>query len=606
MEQHAPTYPQPAEYYPGKRPAPRGTAFYPRKRANKACQVCRARKTKCDNAKPSCSYCVQVGTTCIQSPADLSSFDPASLKILERLDNIENLLLSSATRAVDNSGKAEQISAFYQPRKNATVVNTEEWILYGNVLPERTESVLRWPLFMDEPCGPSSQVLHKPAPDMIAAPSHSGRSLAALLEMEPKNINVIVDNFFRYVHCKNPIIDEMATRRLVNATFLDGLDWSPSSCLAMIICALGSIATPFGSSQNTKPGSEAYQNSRVFFQAAQKRIGLFLVGSDIIGAQCLFLSGVYMVCVFQQFDAWRFFSQALAACQRFPFLVHAPGVASESDISTNIDSPDNYEQAVYWSAWKSERELSMELALPDFKVAHTGSALYPPFFPKPPQPLDSPKNPDAQRQRASWLFYLAEIYLRRLGSSIAEEITTLHQSHASSAEFLLALEPLVSEWEMQIHAWSESLPPDLSVSAPPQEDEVCRFVLRGHLIDMYELVYWPWVMAYIGAVSSPCTPGPEIEENGQKGLQLHLQRIYVNEPGFLHRHHGTVPLIRTCTRSAFVLVAAGLAGCKLPFGWQEAIFKTMELLTTWQDEMTEAGQWLQLLRSENSRLSGPC
>ncbi|KAJ6077363.1 uncharacterized protein N7446_000299 [Penicillium canescens] len=592
-----------AEYHPGKRPAPRGTAFYPRKRANTACQVCRARKTKCDNAKPSCSYCVKVGTTCIQSPVDLSSFDPASLKILQRLDDIEQLLVSS-TAALDLSDKAEDIPTLCQPRSNATGANTGKLVLYGNVLPDRTESVLRWPIFMREPSGPSSQVLRNVVPDTIAAPSHSGCSLAALLEMEPQGINAILDNFFFYVHCKNPILDEIATRRLVNDAFLDGLDWSPSSCLAMVICALGSIATPFGSSQDTKPGSEAYHNSQVFFQAAQKRIGSLLVRSDIIGAQCLFLSGVYMVCVFQQFYAWRFFSQALAACQRLPFLAHAQELASELDISSSPGSPDTYEQAVYWSAWKSERELSMELSLPDFNIAHTGSALYPHFFPNPPQPLGSPKNQGAQRQRASWLFYLAEIYLRRLSSSIAEEITALHQIHASPATFIKALGPMVAEYETQIQAWSESLPAELSATAPPQEDEVCRFVLRGHLIDMYELIYWPWVMAYIGTTFSQGTPDPEIEEKGQKGLQLHIQRIYVNEPGFLHRHHGTVPLIRTCTRSAFVLVAGGLAGCELPSGWQEAISKTMGLLTIWQNEMAEAGHWVQLLQREYGRLSG--
>lgn len=59
-----------------RRPAPRGTAAYPRKRANRACQVCRARRTKCDNKKPSCSFCEKVGAKCITSPTDLSSYVP--------------------------------------------------------------------------------------------------------------------------------------------------------------------------------------------------------------------------------------------------------------------------------------------------------------------------------------------------------------------------------------------------------------------------------------------------------------------------------------------------------------------------------------------------
>lgn len=62
--------PQPSR----RRPAPRGTAAYPRKRANKACQVCRARRTKCDNKKPSCSFCEKVGAKCITTPTDLSSY----------------------------------------------------------------------------------------------------------------------------------------------------------------------------------------------------------------------------------------------------------------------------------------------------------------------------------------------------------------------------------------------------------------------------------------------------------------------------------------------------------------------------------------------------
>jgi hypothetical protein len=57
-----------------RRPAPRGTAAYPRKRANRACQVCRARRTKCDNKKPSCSFCEKVGAKCITTPTDLSSY----------------------------------------------------------------------------------------------------------------------------------------------------------------------------------------------------------------------------------------------------------------------------------------------------------------------------------------------------------------------------------------------------------------------------------------------------------------------------------------------------------------------------------------------------
>lgn len=91
------TQKSPNQHAGQKRPAPRGTAAYPRKRAITACQVCRARRTKCDNLKPSCSFCLKSGAQCIQSSSDLSSFDPASLRILDRLDELERLMLRSST-----------------------------------------------------------------------------------------------------------------------------------------------------------------------------------------------------------------------------------------------------------------------------------------------------------------------------------------------------------------------------------------------------------------------------------------------------------------------------------------------------------------------------
>lgn len=46
--------------------------FYPRKRAILACQVCRRKKTKCDNARPSCGSCQELNIDCRYSD---SKFD---------------------------------------------------------------------------------------------------------------------------------------------------------------------------------------------------------------------------------------------------------------------------------------------------------------------------------------------------------------------------------------------------------------------------------------------------------------------------------------------------------------------------------------------------
>lgn len=60
-----------------KRPRPenpRSAIGYPRKRAVAACQSCRARKIKCNNARPACGRCLSAMIPCVyEDTQDLSS-----------------------------------------------------------------------------------------------------------------------------------------------------------------------------------------------------------------------------------------------------------------------------------------------------------------------------------------------------------------------------------------------------------------------------------------------------------------------------------------------------------------------------------------------------
>ncbi|KFA63722.1 hypothetical protein S40285_07120 [Stachybotrys chlorohalonatus IBT 40285] len=601
---------------PGKRPAARGTAFYPRKRANRACQVCRARKTKCDNRKPACSYCVKVGAICNQSATDLSSFDPASLRILDRLDELENLIKNERR----TPGPAPPLNQSFaspdmrngvphpnQTSSQAASIDDLDNIPLRSILPEKVESLLAWSVFAEDGSQPSPiPDLGSPSPMFFDTPSN--RSNDGLLDLETQ-FKALLDNFFFHVHCKNPIFDESATRRLVNNVMLDGIDWSSQSCLALLILALGRIARPLGPSLDTGPGTQGFVEARTLFNAAQKRIGAVLCQTDIIGAQCLFLSGVYMMCVFRPFQAWRFFSDALAACQILPFLQKAHKVSySEAESSAEPEALGTCEtqaQAIYWSSWKSEREMRADLVLPDFSMPHSTSVLYPPFFPTPPPASQSADTVDSERQRASWLFYLAEISLRRLSSRVCDEIMQLHRSSATSGAFLDDLAALTPLYESQAQQWAESLPPELSIAEPQGEDNICKYVLRGHFINFFETIYWPFVMAHLGSLEAELPSTSHCQSLATKGLHYHIRRIYMNEPGFLHRHHGTYPMIRGCIRSALVLVAAGLLGSDLPLGWHDATSNVIQLLESWGEEVPEFLRWKVFIRQSLFQVNTP-
>ncbi|PVH93544.1 hypothetical protein DM02DRAFT_646404 [Periconia macrospinosa] len=566
---------------PRKRPAPRGSASYARKRAVTACQVCRARRTKCDNLKPSCSFCLKVGAKCIQSSVDFSSFDTASLQILQRLDDLEALVRK--THNVD--GTAEHDDSTYS--------DPEESIDKSWLLPRPIDQILEWEVLrglraQHQPEGPTYPHANSSTTHMTASPPTFGFE-----ELEPHRIKILLDNFFNHVHVKNPVLDEQHTRNVVLKVCMHGIDWSPDACLALLVCALGTIATPLHNEYISRE-SDAYRTAGSFFLAAKKRLGILLAESSLQEAQCLFLAGVYSMHTFARLPAWRYFMQSLACSQTFDSLKTVKqdyGALDEAQRRVVAA-----EQAIYWSAWKSEREVHDELWMPGHKTAEFSIECYPPFFPTPPiherSALATTTAAMEEREQSSWYFYLSEISLLRLRRRLASEIAEFKPP--SGDGFLEALAKGVPDHLQEIGNWAVALPHQVSIASPPEEDGICQFVLRGHLIDVYEMLYWPYVEAAIRPNLPSFTPAA-VQDLATKGLQVHVDRIRVNRRGFRHRHHGTFSMIKACTRSALILLAAaaslatGVSGqtrqsYHLPPEWESAVEEVIQLNQDWQHE----------------------
>jgi Fungal Zn(2)-Cys(6) binuclear cluster domain len=557
---------------PKKRPAPRGTAAYPRRRANRACQVCRARRTKCDNAKPKCGFCQKTGANCIQSAIDLSSFDPASLRILERLDELESVVRETGTASPGDEA----------PRKPPTSSAQRESL--ARLLPASLESLLS--RTEDAPSPSLLKQLQTPSDSLNLFSPSSPLSIA--VELDFRTTNSLLDNFFNYVHVKNPILQEENTRRMVSGICLHGIEWSLESCLALIICALGSCATPFGESSDVSPGSLAYAQSRSYFQAARKRIGLGMSSCTVLEAQCWFLAGVYMMHMFEPFNAWRSFCQSLSCCQGFDFLTET---SSAHDLGRGYADFSTEQQVIYWSAWKSERELRSAIEPPDFALSVSTEALYPTFFPTPPPPSEANQYRALEvafREQFSWYFYLTEISLKRLTSRIADDMLNHPPTKFS---VLRSLASALKERETELAHWIDALPSQMRLEKSADLDDVCLFVIRGHVANVYEMIYWPFLTPYLGLENSSydemAKNDSEMRVLAEKALQAHVDRIILNRPGFKHRHHGTWPMIRSCTRSLMVLIKCATS-LPMPVGWVEAAQEVIELNRYWQLESADA------------------
>jgi len=325
-----------------------------------------------------------------------------------------------------------------------------------------------------------------------------------------------------------------------------------------------------------------------YFNAAQKRIGAVLGNGGVLEAQCFFYCGVYQMTKLQPLRAWRFFVQALACCQEFECAKPAYA-ASETRVFTPQQGLPA-EDCIYWSCWKSELELRMLLELPDFAFDDLS---YPLLFPTPPTTLEG-------KEATSWYFYLSEISLRRLEHRVRDELSNALKADSISlgtnlADSTKAVESLAEEWV-------QSLPPAMSLHTPQGDDDILKFILRGHLLNLWEVIYWPWLEIFINQRLHI----PEIEFYVQKALQVGIDRIRINKPGFRHRHHGTWLMLMSCTRSALSILAAAYfseAATLLPRGWKEAAMDTIDLLRFWQHEAPDVADRLSILEELMSGIS---
>lgn len=223
-------------------------------------------------------------------------------------------------------------------------------------------------------------------------------------------------------------------------------------------------------------------------------------------------------------------------------------------------------------------------------------------------PLEYPTPPEGLRtqREAVWYYYLAEIALRRLSNRI---LNSFHKTNQNQPK--LDTKGL-TDFEEQAAEWIQGLPPNLNfgiVTSPPGSGsglyDNLKFILEGHLLDCYEMMYWPF-MAEVVLNDVPGARNQELEHLAHKSLLYCVQRIQRNEHGFFSRHHGTWLMLRSCTRSALVLIAARKdpkLATLLPNGWEQSVWKVANMLRFWKKESRDSDDRLRIIEKAMSEIS---
>ncbi|KAF7167036.1 hypothetical protein CNMCM5623_000510 [Aspergillus felis] len=558
-------------------------------RRQAACQSCRLRKVKCDKQKPCCSVCKSSGSTCEypEKATENLTLELATRTLLEKIDQLREDI-SDLKDTVYGGGsdegqaRAGRLSA-PTPRSVQTESNTAKTLpglessgdfLQIPACKMSADTVLTWEIFG----GKYSQdtligVLFQSKKAKSSSSSQTNSDVASADEaartsgLQPpddERIPFLIDNFLQNVHTKNPILDVESLVQHGRKCAAHGIGWDGLSCLVLLACALGALAKPFDcpsaaqqsalpcASVNSSPGSRStqvyaqnLQQADAYFTLACRRLGT--LKHTLLGAQCYFFAGVYLMYALRPVLSWQYFFHASVLFNLHlkatygvdESLVGALGVPSQQ-LSAADRKIRRLEHSLYWSCFKSECEFRVELPLPQSELSN---GEYPSLFPSPPSPnaTDGPRSSASQppnrssigsgdmaldplgpfdvdprraeeyelRQHArrlcneeeSWYYYLTEIALRRIGNRIIN--TFFRQDPAS----WLDIKPLLrigQEFEAQVLSWSAHLPPAMQryettslIRAPHLEgSHVSRelsWAVDNRLVEMQTWLYQPFL-----------------------------------------------------------------------------------------------------------------
>ncbi|THC89321.1 hypothetical protein EYZ11_011235 [Aspergillus tanneri] len=413
-----------------------------------------------------------------------------------------------------------------------------------------------------------------------------------------ERIPSLVDQFIQNVHTKNPILNLEALVRSGRQAAEFGLGWDAQSCLVA----------------------------------------------------CHFFAGVYLMYTFRPLAAWNHFYQASTFYRLRLRMID--GLRIDDDLST--DEPvqrgtfvsRHMEQSLYWSCFKSEVEIRVELPLPQSAIAEYE---YPDLFPTPPNlsedypeggsqgtgwsaPWNSSRLANGSHlnqaqtsfevrnhilqlfdEDQSWYYYLTEVALRRIGNRVLNAFYRRGPCMWSSIKPLI---PLALEFESQINAWSANLPPAMRYyednaspgqtrnGFPDTQDSISlelSWAIANRLLEIRLWLYQPFLYFGIhhpigaghraGGTQSSSFTNEELATISalvKSGLNCTVKILEAR--CLRHRHHGIWFDLRALVTSSLIVIAAmrsgnlDVPGIDRRVGLKDHFDGTLEALTYWEDE----------------------
>ncbi|KAH6621711.1 hypothetical protein C7974DRAFT_397016 [Boeremia exigua] len=596
-------------------------AAYPRKRAVAACQLCRVRKVKCNNARPSCGGCLSSQISCVyEDSQDHSAFDPASILILDRLNQVLARLDQGPSSSANTSPTAptpgDSVHASTTATSDLDLAVEQESYDQLRVPSSQTtpDTILSWPVFQRQfPASfTTDSVFEAEVSEDIQDSSQNdhtrfGQKVGGVNE---ECIPKLIKQFLQYVHIKNPVVDMDTIAMYAHTVSEEGIKWDTASCLVILACALGCVARPFRNDPSSPLqctsldyDEDALRQGEAYYNCARRRFGLLKAG--ISATQCHFLAGVYLMYTMRPLSAWSQFRSA-SASYHLHLDFQARRVARYGCAPVSPERR-HLETSLYWSCYKSECELRMELNLPDSSLVNIQ---YPDLHPVPPwtdtssisiEQLGTGKKPrqassdalDLQQQETSWFYYLTEITLRRLRNSVLNTLYVKDYREWTDEQIPYMTRAAI-ELEQQLKEWYNGLPAPLRYENDVIPSEELPWLARGRELEIRIQIYQPFLYYAIHQLCNS-SYGSTVIPLAQKAL---LWSFYVIEEfPTRHRHHGTWYGIRFNISASFLILAAVKSeALSVRSDWQRMMSASIHRLAYWKDEAPGLSEAIEVIQ----------
>lgn len=337
---------------------------------------------------------------------------------------------------------------------------------------------------------------------------------------------------------------------------------------------------------------------------------------------------------FRPLSAWNHFYQASTFYRLRLRLIDGLDKSAYEAEQQGASTTQRLEQSLYWSCFKSEVEIRVELPLPQSAIAEYE---YPALFPTPPTLSDEYPNrqdhasgwtsmhgtPDDNaglsglgvcnhitrlfNEEQSWYYYLTEVALRRIGNRV---LNSFYREEPSTWSNIKPLIPIALEFESQIDAWLANLPPAMQSfdsdrgfssqrqrSMPDAQESISMelsWALSNRFLEIRLWLYQPFLFFAVHNPGGTTVPSPLSNEEYttvqglvQSGLDCSMKILQAR--CLRHRHHGIWFDLRALVTASLIFIALARSGNTSlpnihPRGLRNHLSNTLEALTYWEDE----------------------